>query len=245
MTLTGKRIKRIRKGMRLNQTQFAAALGVTPVIVSYWEQEKGRPSKKNQEKILNISKKPAVKAKPIVATKPVEKVVEKPVEKAVVKPTPVVEVIERKPKPASIQTLKIENVQLGKRIKLIRTNLKMNQETFADRVGTSLQSIFNWEKGKFHPSDQFIENIAELVNIHPNELKCGSLEDFVFEYVGNSKYPLFPKATHKDQFEIIELLRYEESPYDLSTLVSVVNRYRSNDKSSSVLPGYFTTLATA
>lgn len=217
MTLTGKRIRRIRKGLGMSQVAFAEVLNVSPEIVCIWEKEKGRPSRKNQAKILELSN----------------------------RNKPVVDVVEKQSTSEIIQIAKPKHINLGERIKKVRTDLGLNQQEFAEKIETSIPSVCNWEKGKHHPSELFIGRIAALINVHPNELKYGLLEKFVFEFVGTEESSLFPKATVNERFAIVDILSKEESPFDVLTLCNVVRRYRSNNRTTSILEGYFTSMATA
>lgn len=51
---------------------------------------------------------------------------------------------------------------LPKEIKQTRKKLKLSQEKFAFKVGTTAQSVSRWERGKFVPLPVFVERIKLL-----------------------------------------------------------------------------------
>lgn len=61
-------------------------------------------------------------------------------------------------------------------IKRIRINLCMGQDDFANLIGTTKQSISNYERGLRHPRLKTIKKIKELAEKHNIEVK---VEDFL------------------------------------------------------------------
>ncbi|WP_339101996.1 helix-turn-helix transcriptional regulator [Candidatus Enterococcus clewellii] len=72
----------------------------------------------------------------------------------------------------------------GIEIKKIRKRLKLTQPEFGKIVNQNAEPlgkkiIYGWEHGLFYPSKERFERIAELGNTTVNELKFGTLEDYI------------------------------------------------------------------
>lgn len=57
---------------------------------------------------------------------------------------------------------KEEDIQTGRRIKEIRSYLKMDQKTFANRINATVSALSNWENGRNKPNDIMLREIATL-----------------------------------------------------------------------------------
>ena len=56
-------------------------------------------------------------------------------------------------------------MELGEKIKLLRTQKKMSQQVLADKAGISLRSVQNYESGTRHPSNiTIIKDIAAILD---------------------------------------------------------------------------------
>jgi transcriptional regulator with XRE-family HTH domain len=56
-------------------------------------------------------------------------------------------------------------MEFGEKIKLLRTQKKMSQQTLADKAGISLRSVQNYESGTRHPSNVIIiKDIAAILD---------------------------------------------------------------------------------
>lgn len=60
--------------------------------------------------------------------------------------------------------------KLGNRIKLLRKLKGYTQENFAEKIKIEPQSLSNIERGKFAPSPETLQNIADTLQIEPFEL---------------------------------------------------------------------------
>lgn len=68
---------------------------------------------------------------------------------------------------------KIEDIELGQRIKDIRAGLKMNQKSFSKKIGATVSALSNWENGRNKPNDIMLREIAQLGNVSVNYLLNG------------------------------------------------------------------------
>lgn len=108
---------------------------------------------------------------------------------------------------------KEEDILLGKKIKSIRSSLKMDQKTFSEKIGCTVSALSNWENGRNKPNDIMLNSIAYLANIPVEELLAPSLDQLIREYLeeihqfenkqGNKKYKIL-----NDLHEKKELLEY-------------------------------------
>lgn len=60
---------------------------------------------------------------------------------------------------------KKEDILIGQRIKDIRSNLNMDQKTFANKLKATVSALSNWENGRNKPNDIMLRRIAELGNV--------------------------------------------------------------------------------
>lgn len=60
--------------------------------------------------------------------------------------------------------------QLGKRIRYLRRQKEYTQEFFAEKIKIEPQSLSNIERGKFAPSVETLQNIADMLGVYPFEL---------------------------------------------------------------------------
>jgi transcriptional regulator with XRE-family HTH domain len=61
--------------------------------------------------------------------------------------------------------IKIENIKIHERIKKIRTNNKLSQKEFAEKIGIGQSSISELEKGNAKPSVETLESISKNFKI--------------------------------------------------------------------------------
>lgn len=65
---------------------------------------------------------------------------------------------------------KKEDINIGKRIKDIRSKLGLNQKEFSDKIGSRVSALSNWENGRNKPNDIMQQRIAKLAGITVEEL---------------------------------------------------------------------------
>lgn len=70
---------------------------------------------------------------------------------------------------------------LGKRIREIRKQKKMTQETLAEYADIEIASLSNIENGKNYPNFETLNKISNAFNILPYEL-------YVFEHLDNNNH---------------------------------------------------------
>ncbi len=68
---------------------------------------------------------------------------------------------------------------MNARLKLIRKELKMNQEEFGKRIGIGKTSVSKLETGENNPSDQTLILICKEFNVNEEWLKAGVGEMFI------------------------------------------------------------------
>lgn len=64
-------------------------------------------------------------------------------------------------------------------IKRIRKKLNFSQKEFADKLGTSVRSVINWEKGDTEPQAKFLTQLYEISNSNTQEVAFSNLEEAV------------------------------------------------------------------
>lgn len=89
-------------------------------------------------------------------------------------------------------------MKLNERIKLVRAEVKENQERFAETLKISRNYVSLLEKGDRNPSDRTLDDICEKYHVNPEWLKNGEGEMFVLspekEMAGLAqKYNLSPE----------------------------------------------------
>ena len=73
--------------------------------------------------------------------------------------------------------MRINPIEIGKRIRSYRLQLHFSQEALAETVHVNTQHISNIEKGKRTPSLDLLVDIASVLHITPNTLLCNSSDD--------------------------------------------------------------------
>lgn len=80
---------------------------------------------------------------------------------------------------------KIEDVQLGKRIRDIRNSLGWDQKKFSEQINSTVSALSNWENGRNKPKDNTLKKIAELGGILEEHLLYASLEEYTHAFIKN------------------------------------------------------------
>lgn len=68
---------------------------------------------------------------------------------------------------------------LGERIKKVRRSLDLTQQKFAEKIGTTQNTIANYEIGHRNPSASAFNNICKTFNVSEDWLRTGEGEMFV------------------------------------------------------------------
>ena len=67
----------------------------------------------------------------------------------------------------------MEPTEIGKRIKMLRAYLGMNQTDFAAKIGSAQNTITGYESGRRNPSGQVLELICQTFNVNRKWLLSG------------------------------------------------------------------------
>ncbi|HSA05753.1 MAG TPA: helix-turn-helix transcriptional regulator [Candidatus Gastranaerophilales bacterium] len=85
-------------------------------------------------------------------------------------------------------------VLLGKRIREIRKSQNLTQEALAELIGVESPSISNIENGKYYPTNENLQKIAEVLKVKPYELymfehlrPADELKDEMFQALDNNE----------------------------------------------------------
>lgn len=112
---------------------------------------------------------------------------------------------------------------LNERLRLLRDELNLTQETFGERIGSARNTIANYENGNRNPSNAVIKSICREFNVNEEWLRGGIGEMFI-------QLPL-----DQDTLYLSELLMgYEDNPfYDL--VKEMMHTYVNLDSKSQKL----------
>ena len=169
----GERIKALRMSNKLTQTEFADRIGVTPVTVSKWEAGKTFPSK---SRLLQIEDEFGRKL--LDDNEDIRK---------------------KDAKPMRTVTAQNRLVDLGARIRILRTANGLTQAEFAEKCGVSRQVVCYWENGECFPTKQRMQLINEIFGVELIRAE----EEFGVEMV---EYKMLIRALAVMQREKLETL---------------------------------------
>lgn len=68
-------------------------------------------------------------------------------------------------------------MEIGKRIKNLRTEFKLSQDVLAEKIYVSRQTISNWENDKSYPDLKSLVLVSNLFHITLDELVKGDIEE--------------------------------------------------------------------
>lgn len=83
---------------------------------------------------------------------------------------------------------KQEDILIGKRIKDIRSSLKMSQKSFAEKINATVSALSNWENGRNKPNDIMLREIALLGNTTVTQILTGIDESNTLYNIGKNVY---------------------------------------------------------
>lgn len=117
---------------------------------------------------------------------------------------------------------KKEDITLGKRIRLIRNNLDLDQKEFADRIQSTVSALSNWENGRNKPKTKTLQLIADEGNITLDELLHGDFQLYCFD--------IFEVAHNDftDHFEETKALEINKPENKMRFFVKVFNYVKEN-----------------
>lgn len=70
-------------------------------------------------------------------------------------------------------------MEIAERIKDIRVGLNLNQKGFADKIGSTVSALSNWENGRNKPNDLMLKSIADVGNVSIGYLLTGQQNDSI------------------------------------------------------------------
>ena len=88
-------------------------------------------------------------------------------------------------------------MELGNKIMKLRKEKKLSQETLADMLGVTRQTISNWELNVTKPDISQVKNISKYFNISIDELLDNDIRDIIEKKVSNTE-----KITNKTRKNI-------------------------------------------
>lgn len=69
-------------------------------------------------------------------------------------------------------------MEMKDRIKKIRKDLDLTQQTFAEKIGTTANVLTNYETGRRNPSSSVINNMCKTFNVNEEWLRTGEGDMF-------------------------------------------------------------------
>lgn len=75
----------------------------------------------------------------------------------------------------------VKNKEIGKRIKELRSYLRLTQREFADRIYSSYRSVQNWEAGERFISDSNLRLLIDEYGVSPEWIATGEGDIFLTE----------------------------------------------------------------
>lgn len=111
-------------------------------------------------------------------------------------------------------------VTLKDRIRKIRKELKLTQQEFASRIGTSQNVLANYETGRRNPSASVINNICKTFHINEIWLRTGEGERFLLadtesQLIEWAKTILNEKDTSFKKRFVTMLMAFDENKWKL------------------------------
>ncbi|MDK8502124.1 helix-turn-helix transcriptional regulator [Aerococcus sp. UMB1112A] len=110
---------------------------------------------------------------------------------------------------------KEEDIRVGQRIKNIRSTLKLDQKTFAKKIGATVSALSNWENGRNKPNDIKAKAIADLAGITVDELLHGQQDNELVQIYNKHSAEDYGKLFK--YYRLIDGMTIEEQAQELST----------------------------
>ncbi|RAN53787.1 hypothetical protein B8A42_08645 [Dolosigranulum pigrum] len=91
----------------------------------------------------------------------------------------------------------MSNNTLGQRVKAIRSELNLSQKELAEKIGTTVSAVSNWECGRNNPNSVMIQRLDKLAggyNLSPHTIQklmeyLEAQEEIFYEYEWSLQYP--------------------------------------------------------
>lgn len=117
--------------------------------------------------------------------------------------------------------MKIDKIDVGERIRAVRTKLDLSMKEFADLIGSKKSTVNSWERGLALPKREMLTIISEVGNTSVNELLFGDIEEYVHLILKNY-FPdvLLSRDEKKDVYSTSVVL----SDSDIQNIVNEVKK---------------------
>lgn len=80
-----------------------------------------------------------------------------------------------------------DNMEIGKKITVLRKNNKLSQEDLAEKLGVTRQTISKWELGQTYPSINQAKELSKIFNISLDELVNNDIKNLLVEKTSNTE----------------------------------------------------------
>lgn len=89
------------------------------------------------------------------------------------------------------------NSRLGQRVKAIRSELNLSQKELAEKIGTTVSAVSNWECGRNNPNSVMVQRLDKLAGgyyLSPNTIQR------LFEYLEKREKEFYAHKNSADSF---------------------------------------------
>lgn len=91
----------------------------------------------------------------------------------------------------------MSNNTLGQRVKAIRSELNLSQKELAEKIGTTISAVSNWECGRNNPNSVMVQRLDKLAGgyyLSPNTIRqlieyLETQEEIFYEYNWSPECP--------------------------------------------------------
>ena len=134
----------------------------------------------------------------------------------------------------------MNNIYLNENIKRLRKERDITQETLADFLGISFQSVSKWERNESLPDITLVPAIANYFGVTIDELMGNDkikAEEQILKYINEAEKAGMSSET-EDMFMIIAKKAYKEYPYDYRIIKLYVKAMAIYNKSKEEYERY-------
>ena len=123
---------------------------------------------------------------------------------------------------------------LGKRIRIIQINSRLQQPKFAQSLGVSKETLIHYQKDRRHPDSVFLSNLCKIYKVNPAWILLGKGEPFVEggtqegEATGGGRVGVFDPVLHLLNEEE-ELSRIPLTPEQRTAILKILREFVYRD----------------
>ena len=125
-------------------------------------------------------------------------------------------------------------MEIGDRLKWIRSELKKTQEDIRKDLNISLQTLINYERGTTNIPSNVIQALADLYDVNPTWLITGKEDPFSEDSIPR----FFRKACKDPELEII-IEELENSPKTKRAILKVIKTQKASERALEELQDSF------